>query len=197
MTLIAAVVAMEGPEPGQESIAAARAGDMAAFELLMRQHERLVLATALRLTGNMEDAKDVSQEVFLRLYRNLAKVKTPGALPSWLYRVTVNVCHDLRRRRPVSAPVEMAEEVATPETDPQTGLAEAERRRVLELSLRQLSEKERAALVLRDLEGLSTEEVAQALGSSQATVRSQISKARAKVHDFVERYFSPRQRRLP
>ncbi len=193
--MIVAVAAMEGPEPSQTSIAAARAGDMAAFELLMRQHERLVLVTALRLTGNMEDAQDVSQEVFLRLYKNLAKVHAPGALPAWLYRVTVNACHDLRRRRPFSAPVELAEELATTEADPQAGATEAERRRVLELSLRQLPEKERAALVLRDLEGLSTEEVAQALGSSQATVRSQISKARAKVHDFVERYFSPRPRR--
>ena len=59
--------------------------------------------------------------------------------------------------------------------------------------LRLLSEKERAALVLRDLEGLTTEETARVLGSSEATVRSQISKARAKVHDFVERYFSPRK----
>ena len=55
----------------------------------MRQHERLVLATALRMTGNLEDAKDISQEVFLKLYRNLAKVEAPVALPAWLYRVTV------------------------------------------------------------------------------------------------------------
>ena len=68
----------------------------------------------------------------------------------------------------------------------------AERRRVLEMSLRMLPEKERAALVLRDLEGLTTEEVAEALGSSEATVRSQVSKARGKVKDFVERYFRRR-----
>ena len=76
--------------------------------------------------------------------------------------------------------------------DPQQALSEAERRRVLQLSLRMLPEKERAALVLRDLEGLSTEEVARVLGSSEATVRSQISKARVKVKAFVERYFGRR-----
>jgi RNA polymerase sigma-70 factor (ECF subfamily) len=76
--------------------------------------------------------------------------------------------------------------------DPQQALTEAERRRVLELSLRILSKKERAALVLRDLEGLSTEEVARVLGTSVATVRSQISKARVKVKEFVERYFRRR-----
>ncbi|MGA7234266.1 MAG: sigma-70 family RNA polymerase sigma factor [Bryobacteraceae bacterium] len=193
MTLMAAAMPLDTPEAGQSTIAAARSGDLAAFELLMRQHERLVLATALRLTGNMEDAKDISQEVFLKLYRNLAKVEAPVALPAWLYRVTVNACHDLRRRRPAFAPVEMAEELVAAGGDPQASATEAERRRVLELSLRLLPEKERAALVLRDLEGLTTEETARVLGSSEATVRSQISKARTKVHDFVERYFSPRK----
>ncbi len=184
---------MDGLEERGETIAAARAGDLRAFELLMRQHERLVLVTALRLTGNLQDAQDVSQEVFLKLYKNLAKVEAPGALPAWLYRVTVNACHDLRRRRPVSAPIELAEALAAAGNDPQAGATEAERRRVLELSLRLLQEKERAALVLRDLEGLSTQEVARVLRSSEATVRSQISKARSKVHDFVERYFAPRK----
>jgi RNA polymerase sigma-70 factor, ECF subfamily len=194
MALMAAAMAVDGPDEFRDTIAAARAGDLEAFELLMRQHERLVLATALRLSGNLEDAQDISQEVFLKLYRNLGKVQAPAALPAWLYRVTVNACHDLRRRKPVSAPVEMAEDLAANGCDPQASATEAERRRVLELSLRLLPEKERAALVLRDLEGLSTEEVARVLGSSEATVRSQISKARAKIHNFVERYFSPRQR---
>jgi RNA polymerase sigma-70 factor (ECF subfamily) len=187
--------AMEGAEERRDTIAAARAGDLEAFELLMRQHERLVLATALRLTGNMEDAQDISQEVFLRLYKNLAKVQAVNALPAWLYRVTVNACHDLRRRKPASEPESSADDLVAGGMDPQTSLTQAERRRVLEMSLRILPEKERAALVLRDLEGLSTAEVARALGSSEATVRSQVSKARAKVHDFVERYFSPRGRR--
>ena len=176
MTLMAAAMAIEGPDASRDVIASARAGDLAAFELLMRQHERLVLATALRMTGNLPDAQDISQEVFLKLYRNLAKVDQPGALPAWLYRVTVNACHDLRRRKPMSAPMEMAQELAAAGNDPQAYVAEAERRRVLELSLRILPEKERAALVLRDLEGLTTEEVARALGSSKATVRSQISR---------------------
>jgi RNA polymerase sigma-70 factor, ECF subfamily len=192
---MAAVAAMDGPDECRDTVAAARAGDLAAFELLMRQHERLVLATALRMTGNMEDAQDISQEVFLRLYKNLSKVQAVNALPAWLYRVTVNACHDLRRRKPEQSPVEMAGELVAGGADPQTSLTQAERRRVLEMSLRILPEKERAALVLRDLEGLSTGEVARALGSSEATVRSQVSKARAKVRDFVERYFSPRGRR--
>ena len=152
----------------------------------MRRHERLVLATAYRLAGNLEDAQDASQEVFLRLYRNLAKLDT-GNLAAWLYRVTVNVCHDARRRRPSTVPVDDAPELAAA-GDPQQSAGEAERKTLLLRSLRMLSEKERAALVLRDLEGLSTAEVAGVLGSSVGTVRSQISKARLKMRDFVERY---------
>jgi RNA polymerase sigma-70 factor (ECF subfamily) len=85
--------------------------------------------------------------------------------------------------------MEEAGELPSRADDPAEQSAREERRRVLELSLRMLPEKERAALVLRDLEGLTTGEVARALGSSEATVRSQVSKARVKVREFVERYF--------
>jgi RNA polymerase sigma-70 factor (ECF subfamily) len=170
------------------SLGAAETAGPSGFEQAMRRYERLVLATALRLLGNLADAQDAAQEVFLRLYRNRNMLQSP-ALAGWLYRVTVNVCHDLRRRRPeATAECERAAEAP----DPQQLMVETERRRVLEMSLRVLAEKERAALVLRDLEGLSTSEVAHILGSSEATVRSQISKARVKMRDFVERYFRRR-----
>jgi RNA polymerase sigma-70 factor (ECF subfamily) len=169
-----------------------RPAELAAFEAVMRQHERLVLVTALRLLGNIEDAKDVSQEVFLRLYRNLGKVQAERNYQAWLYRVTVNVCHDMGRKRKPSVAMEDVPDPVSRADDPQQSLTGAERQRVLQMSLRTLSTKERAALVLRDLEGLSTEDVARALGSSEATVRSQISKARVKMRDFVERYFRRR-----
>ncbi|HTS28952.1 MAG TPA: sigma-70 family RNA polymerase sigma factor [Bryobacteraceae bacterium] len=191
-TFLATVGPMDSPEGRSSVLDAAKAGDLAAFEQIMRQYERMVLVTALRLLGSLADAQDVSQEVFLKLYRNLGKVESSAAFPGWLYRVTVNACHDLRRRRPPSVPMEDAGEMPSGEADPQQQTAAGERRRVLEMSLRILSEKEREALVLRDLEGLSTEEVARVLGSSEATVRSQISKARVKVKGFVERYFRRR-----
>ena len=174
------------------SLEAARAGDLAAFEMLMRQYERLVLVTALRLLGNMPDAQDISQEVFLKLYRNLRKVDGAQGIAGWLYRVTVNACRDLQRRKRPESPVEFTEDLPAGGMDPQQAATESERRRALAMSLRMLPEKERAALVLRDLEGLTTGEVARALGSSEATVRSQISKARVKVRGFVERYFRSR-----
>jgi RNA polymerase sigma-70 factor, ECF subfamily len=191
-----ALEAKENPadSPGgrMEVFDAARSGDLAAFERLMRQYERLVLVTAFRMCGNLPDAQDVAQDVFLKLYRNLGKVASREAASSWLYRVTVNACHDLRRRRRPEEAIGHAGQLVSGDADPHQVLSESERGRALELSLRMLPEKERAALVLRDLEGLSTEEVARVLGSSEATVRSQISKARLKVRGFVGRYFGRR-----
>jgi RNA polymerase sigma-70 factor, ECF subfamily len=191
-TVATMAIPVESPDENARSIAAAKAGDLRAFESLMRQHERMVLVTALRLLGNIEDAKDASQEVFLRLYRNLGKVEAATNCAGWLYRVTVNVCYDVGRKRVASVPVEDLQELKAEGENPQEVLTGAERRRVLEMSLRRLPPKERAALVLRDLEGLSTEEVARALGASEATVRSHVSKARVKMRDFVERYFRRR-----
>lgn len=185
--LAATIDPIDGPDDGTRTIAAARAGDLAAFDLLMRRHERLVLGTALRLLGNLADAQDASQEVFLKLFRNLGKLERPDNIPGWLYRVTVNVCHDLGRRRKPMASVDEAEALAA--ADPPR---DDDRRQALMLSLRRLSERERAAVVLRDLEGLSTGEVARAMGSSEATVRSQISQARVKMREFLERYFRRR-----
>jgi len=192
LAILAMAEAAESPRAQLGLIEAAKAGDLAAFETLMRQHERSVLVTAYRLLGSLPDAQDVSQEVFLKLYRNLGKVDASGNLAGWLYRVTANTCHDVLRRKRPATPMEFAEDLRAVGPDPQQVSTEAERRRVLEMSLRMLPEKERAALVLRDLEGLSTEEVARALGSSEATVRSQISKARVKVRGFVEGYFRSR-----
>src|SRR5207245_5619760 len=89
----------------------AKAGDTAAFEAILLQYERRVLATALRLlTGNLEDAKDAAQQVFLRLHRSLHQLDASRHFASWLYRITVNVCRDMlrmRARRPV-VPLEEA-----------------------------------------------------------------------------------------
>jgi RNA polymerase sigma-70 factor, ECF subfamily len=180
---------MDAPQDRSRALDPAKAGELAAFEQLMRRHERLVLVTAWRLLGNIEDAKEVAQEVFLRLYRHRRKMKREENVAGWLYRVTVNLCRDQQRSR--RATVELEDLPATA-PGPDQQLADAERRRVLEMSLRRLPPKERAALVLRDLEGLPSSEVARLLGSSEATVRSQISSARIKVKDFVERYFRRR-----
>jgi len=165
----------------------AGAGDIRAFEALMARHERPVLRTALALLRNREDAKDAAQEVFLRLYNHLARIEPERALAPWLYTVTVNVCRTIarKRRKQAALRVDNAERL-TPgrPTQPDAAAQTADAWRIVERGLAALPAKERAALVLRDIEGLSTREVAAILGSSEVTVRSQISRARVKLKRF-------------
>jgi RNA polymerase sigma-70 factor (ECF subfamily) len=155
----------------------------AAFKQLLEAHQQRVLRTAYRLLGRMDDAQDVAQEVFLRLLRNLDRIE--GQPQAWLYRVTVNICNDHYRRR---APVLELLERADPAPDPERTLALGERKRLLEDALRKLPERERAAVVLRDIEGLGTREVAQILGIEEVTVRSHISSARVKLAKHVRKH---------
>lgn len=175
----------------------AQTGDVAAFTDIVGWYQRRVVSTAWRLLGDEADALDAAQEVFLRLHRYLHSFDPEQDFGAWLYRMIVNACHDARRRRPrhLSLDDESArgtvEDLRSPD-DVEASAGAMEDERVLRAALETLSEKERAALVLRDLEGLSTEEVAKVLGSSATTVRSQISIARGKLRAFRERAAQPR-----
>ena len=159
-----------------------RAGDPADFEQILRRHERTVFRIAYRMLGNVADAQDAGQEVFLRLHKHLKSFDDSRAVGPWLYRVTVNVCNDqLRTRKRTTL---LPDLVAPERTDEATDTAE--RRKIAAAALESLPEKERAAVVLRDIEGLSTSEVAEILGTSESTVRSQISTGRVKLTKFVE-----------
>ncbi len=165
----------------------ARAGDLDAFESLLRSHERQVLGTALRLLGRLEDAQDAAQEVFIRLFRNLKKLQSTDAVGPWLYRVTVNVCNDAwRKRQPESDISEFR--ITSEAPDPEAVATQSQRQRAVVRGLGTLARKERAALVLREVEGLSTREVAEILGSSEVTVRTQICSARMKLKRFTDRF---------
>ncbi len=178
--------------PSGDAGVAPKARERQQFERLMKAHERQVFQTAWRLLGRREDAQDAAQEVFLRLYRYRHRVDDRRPLEPWLYRVTVNVCRDLGRRRRVCQTMSLEEleetrPLAAVEPDPGAAAEVAEERRIVEQALATLAEKERAALVLRDVQGLSTAEVAEALGSSQVTVRSQICRARLKIKKYRDR----------
>jgi RNA polymerase sigma-70 factor, ECF subfamily len=171
----------------QEWIARARKGDASAFECIVRRHERLVLSIAQRMLGSSEDAKDAAQELFLRLHRNLHDFKEQRQLLPWLYRMTVNVCLDaLRKRKTYGLKDATVEYTVDERPNPEEELETSRRRELLMTALLQLPPKERAAIVLRDIEGCTTAEVATILESSEATVRSQISTGRTKIKAFLE-----------
>lgn len=171
----------------------AQAGDRAAFDRLMILHQRLVMGIALRVLRNKDDARDAAQEVFLKLYRNLCRIKSNADLKPWLYRVTVNACHDLASKRNHLSATSLDDENAQARDFPgvtagaQGEMELQERRRLIQQALQALPFKERAAIVLRDVEGLSTAETAVILGTREATVRSQIASARVKIKRYCER----------
>jgi RNA polymerase sigma-70 factor (ECF subfamily) len=156
----------------------------------MALHERMVVGTAYRLLGRMEDAQDAAQEVFLRLLKHLDRID--GDPKPWLYRVTVNICNDHYRRRVMTTEPDerMLLGLTDPAPDAERVLAMDDRKRLLMEGLQTLSKRERAAVVLRDIEGLSTREVAGILGIEEATVRGQISVARVKLAKYVRSHVS-------
>jgi len=176
-----------------------RAGDAAAFDELMMATERKVVATAWRLLGDREDARDAAQEVYLRVFKYLGRFREGEDFQAWLYRITVNVCRDAARKsRPAGAggaPITRVDlrdglragESASSEPEAEGDALRSQRRELLRRALDTLPERERAAVVLRDLEGLSTEEVARILHTRPVTVRSQISSARAKLKIYCDR----------
>jgi RNA polymerase sigma-70 factor (ECF subfamily) len=173
----------------------AKAGDAAAFEALIDCYQRKVLSTAFRLLGNREDAQDAAQEVFLRVHKYLRGFRSDQDFAAWLYRIIVNVCRDhIRKRggRHQFASFESEREAGTLEAlasgeDVEANAIKSQQHAMIAEALDTLSTKERAALVLRDFEGLSTVEVARVLGSSQTTVRTQICSARAKIKQYRDR----------
>lgn len=170
----------------EEAILPAIASDTGdPFERLVQQHQQMVLRVAYRLLGRLEDAQDAAQEVFLRLFRHRDRVGPD--LKAWLYRVTVNVCNDHHRRRRTVVEFTARERRPDldPAPDPERFLASEERKRLVIEGLSKLPERERAAVVLRDIEGLSTAEVAAILGVEEVTVRSQASSGRLKLAKYV------------
>src|SRR5262245_10730252 len=171
----------------------AKSGDTTAFDQIIISHQRRVIALSWRILGNPEDARDAAQETFLRVYKHLNRFDTTQDFSGWLYRIAVNVCRDLaRKRRSNQASLEAeieAGKIAEPISPHNTEAAAliAQEQAILRRALATLSEKERAAIVLRDLEGLPTEEAARILGSSPTTVRSQIRSARVKRKVFSAR----------
>jgi RNA polymerase sigma-70 factor (ECF subfamily) len=186
MSLDAGAVAGSAPE--HELVADCRTGNPEAFTRLVRLHEGMVVNLAARLLGNLEEGRDVAQEVFLQVFRMLARFEGRSTLRTWIYRITVNQCHNRRRfwqrrRRDRELPLEeTALRVPVPaeqrSASPYEAALQRERARQVQAALSRLRFDQRAVLVLREIEGLSCEEVAAALGLPEGTVKSRLSRAR-------------------
>lgn len=166
-----------------QTIRAARSGDGAAFEEIMVLTERRVAQISWRILGDAEEVKDAMQETFLRLFRFLGKYDEKKDFVAWLSRIAVNVCIDLRRRR---RPTAQLPELKFDGASIEDVLIQRSNRALLTQAIDTLAPRERAAILLRDVEGLPTEQVAAAMGNNVTTVRVQLSRARAKLRKIIE-----------
>ena len=169
----------------------ALSGDSAAFESIILRYERRVVSLAMKLLGKGDDAQDAAQEVFLRTYKYLHRLNLEKSIEPWLMQMTVNVCRNIgrkRQRRLITFLESEAADAPTASTsgDPYMDVVEEQERQMLRKALNGLPEKERIAITLRDIEGLSTAEVAEILNSSESTVRSQVSRARVHMKEAID-----------
>lgn len=162
------------------------AGEPLVFERVAAAVERPLLGLALRLTGRLEDAQDVAQEALTKLDRHLGRFGGEGEVWPWLRVVAVNLCRDVHRRRARSRLVFGVEREVEDRRDPESAASERQRADRLSAALARLGERERTALVLRELEGMETREVAEMMGTSEATVRVQIAQARLKLRALLK-----------
>jgi RNA polymerase sigma-70 factor (ECF subfamily) len=181
----------------------AKQGDDSAFEELVRRYDRNVFRIAQHITQNREDAEDVVQEAFLKAYGNLAKFQEQSKFYTWLVRIAVNeALMKLRRRKPERT-VSLDEDIKTEDDslpreiadwspNPEQQYTQAELREILSKTIQGLPPGFRTVFVLRDVEGLSTEETAAALELSVPAVKSRLLRARLQLRERLGRYFQRR-----
>ena len=167
----------------------AAGGDVVAFETLIVQYEKLIYNIAWRVMGNAEDAKDIAQEAIIKIYRNLASCKSIDLFKAWAAKITHNTCMDeLRRRKNKTAEsydamIEEGRGGTLPPVDsaadnPEVALLRKELSGMIGDGLSRLSDEHRALLVLRDIQNLSYEEIAEITNLPLGTVKSRISRGR-------------------
>jgi len=180
-------------------VSAAKGGDATAFEELVNRYERKIFRLGMNITQNREDAEDVMQDAFLKAFRNLDNFQGDSRFYTWLVRIAVNeALMKLRKRRPnqvsLDEPVKEGEDPVFREIEdwgpsPEQRFAQTELNQILNQVIGELEPIFRVVFLLRDVEGLSTEESAQILGISVAAVKSRLLRARLRLRMKLNKYF--------
>jgi RNA polymerase sigma-70 factor (ECF subfamily) len=159
------------------------AGDSDAFGLLVTRYQKVMYTVALRMVGNAEDARDITQDAFVKAYRQLAAFDPHYRFFSWLYRIQLNECFNaVRARRPFEP---IGPEAAAAAETPYDARLQAERREQIVAALHQLTPEYRAVVVLRHFAGQSYEEIAAALDIPEKTVKSRLYSARQRLGELL------------
>jgi RNA polymerase sigma-70 factor (ECF subfamily) len=186
-------------EDEHELVAAAKSGDVTAFEELVSRYERKIFRLTMNITRNREDAEDAMQDAFLKSYSHLKAFQGDSRFYTWLVRIAANeALMRLRKRRPnqfsLDEPIEGDEDLMPRELQdwgpgPEQRFAQTEMREILSGVIEELEPDYRIVFVLRDIEELSTEETAASLGISIPAVKSRLLRARLKLREKLNRYF--------
>jgi len=182
------------PDGSVELIEKARSGDLESFQKLIDLYKSRIYGIAYQIIGNSDDAEDIAQEVFLRLYRSLKKYDARHLFSTWLYRMTVNLAIDYRRRNArhnnisIDA-VEGQSNLPGNRANPDTELEKTEFKGIIKKITENLAENQRKVFILRDMQEFSVEEIAKILECRQSTVRVHLARARANVKKALYEYY--------
>ena len=181
-----------------ELVQRAKQGDEESFAALVEQNQGRIYNLALRMTGNPDDALELSQEAFLNAWKGLGKFQGDSSFATWLYRLTSNVCIDFlrreKRRSALSMTISLDDEEEARQAElpderfsPHVEAERRERQETLRAGLSTLSAEHRRVLILRELEGLSYGEIAQVLCLEEGTVKSRIARARLALRNYLKK----------
>jgi RNA polymerase sigma-70 factor (ECF subfamily) len=185
---------MAARESDESLMALVAQGDQRAFRILMGRHMTLAIRVAQRVVGDAAEADDIGQDAFLRVWSRAASFDPRLArFTTWLYRVVLNLAFD-RVRKPWHASIDEAAEVRSSDPEPVMLMIEDEERRTVAAAIAALPERQRAAIVLFHMEGLSGREAAQSLNVSEKAFESLLVRARSALKQFVERREQSRRR---
>jgi RNA polymerase sigma-70 factor (ECF subfamily) len=185
-------------------VQAAKNGDLEAFSELVRRYDRNIFRIAQHITHNEEDAQDVVQDAFLKAYRNLGQFQGQSKFYTWLVRIAVNEALMRLRKRRTDRTVSLDEDVETEEgtmprevadwsPNPEQIYGQSELGDILRKTIQGLPQGFRTVFVLRDIEGLSTEETAEMLGLSVPAVKSRLLRARLQLRERLAKYFKSKK----
>lgn len=184
----------------KELLKRSREGHVSSFEELISAHQQKVYNIALRMLANEQDAFDASQEVFIKVYKNLDKFQENSSFSTWLYRITTNTCLDmLRKNKDKKNDISIDSQIAFEDgeasfqledksADLEEEILKKERQQALYDAIEQLNEEHKKMIVLRDLQGMSYQEIAAITGTNIGTVKSKINRARISLKNSLLKY---------
>ena len=193
----------------EELVISCQTGNKDAMECLVRKHQRSVNSLLYQLAPDWPDTSDLAQEVFIRVYKGIHSLRNPKTFRSWLNQIVVNLFYDELRKRPRRLPTvsldepigndsgesDLIREISDPSLKPDEKTLIQELDNVIKKAMASLPEQFRTAIVLRELQGLSYEEISDAIGCELGTVKSRIARARGRLQEVLSPYLEREEKK--